>query len=59
GFPFTALRDTFGSSPTIGFGRIDESDWENGGLEIGGFLLDTLIYSCLLYVLMFIFSVED
>lgn len=56
GFPFPALRDIVVGSPTNGFGRIDSSDWENGGLEIGGFLLDILIYCCLLYALMFIFS---
>jgi hypothetical protein len=53
GFPFTALRDVVDSSPTGGFGKIDRSDWQNGGLEIGCFLLNTLIYGCLLYALVF------
>jgi hypothetical protein len=59
GFPFTALRDVVVSSPTGGFGKIDGSDWENGGLESGGFLLNTLFYGCLLYALVFGSLIKD
>ncbi len=58
GFSFTALRDTYGSSPASGFGKIDGSDWENGGLS-EGFFLNTLFYGVLLYCLVSSSSVKD
>ena len=56
GFPFTALRDTFGSSPTSGFGKIDGSDWVNGGDDdlSEGFFLNTLFYFVILLLAWYI-----
>jgi len=54
GFPFRVLRDTFGSSPTGGFGKIDESDWVNGGLSSEGFFFKTLFYFAILLPIWYI-----
>lgn len=47
GFPFPVIRDVVGTSPTGGDGRVDNNDWQRGGLNIGGFLLNTLFYAAL------------
>ena len=58
GFPVLFICDAgLGGSPISSWGRIDLNDLPNGGIRPGGFLLDFLFYTALIWVVWAILAV--